>query len=433
MQRFNTVSIESSFIKALLYNTPIPNIQAVMTGDYIVAGYAYIYNYDVIFCNKSGYVYDNGDDLIFSDGMATWTYLYEYNPKDHYILFSERYMSKYNYYDSETHEWLGRYLRYYRGLTGVDLMPMYNCFSERQIPNIKINTETNEVYKHYVPGPYKVYKIPVRFNQTYTIAIDCPAPVRIAWAFLDQNNLLDVSVKSTDKAKGKGDNINTALWRKPKAINYYASLDFMHPITLDMSNMTYGSDQWFKLYENDLYLLIQLPIENDSSIVVLEGDYVNIPEYNIFSYDHFMEMPLKKQNDLMQSRLSLLKFNDKINHPYAPRLLEYLLGNAITSEDEIPKNIYRLNQAITEGKHYNLETKKLDVWWDDTRFAVYKYQNEGLPSKRIDMNGYVDKDTEYRLVKEQEIREAEAKKAEEERLAKEKKENYGYWNNNRYF
>ena len=99
----------------------------------------------------------------------------------------------------------------------------------------------------------------------------------------------------------------------------------------------------------------------------------------------------------------------------------------------IIKNIYRLNQAITEGKHYNLETKKLDVWWDDTRFAVYKYQNEGLPSKRIDMNGYVDKDTEYRLVKEQEIREAEAKKAEEERLAKEKKENYGYWNNNRYF
>lgn len=426
MQRFNKVSVEGTFIKALLYNTPIPNIQTVMTGDYMVAGYSYIYNYDVVYCNSSGIVMDNGGSRMESDGLATWTYLYEYNPKDHYILFAERYMSKYNYYDPETHEWLGKYLRYYRGLTGVDLMPFYNCFSNTQVDNIKINSDTREVYKHYVQGPFKVYKVPVRFNQKYTIAIDCPAPVKIAWCFMDQNNLLDVKI-------GKGDNINKVLWAKDKAINTFEGMSFRHPVMLEMPNQVRNNEQYLKLYENDLYLLIQLPIDNDSSIVVLEGDYRNLDKVNIFSYDRFEDIMLAKQNQLMLSKLSLLKFNDKSQHPYAPRLVEYLTGQAITSEDQIPKNIYRINQLLTDGNHFKLQTAKFDVWWDDTRFGIYKYQCEDSKAERIDMNGFMDKDTEFRLVKEQEVREAEEERKRLEAIEEEKRANYGYWSNNKYY
>lgn len=424
MQRFNECSVQSKFIQALLYNTPIPNIEAVMEGDYIIQGYSYIYNYDVIYCNESGIV---GGEAVreFPDGYATWTPLYEYTRERHNVLYEERHFCKSGSYDSDTHEWLGNYLRFYRGLTGVDLLPFYNCFSNRQIGNIKIDTEERIVYKHNFPD-YKIYRIPIRFNKKYTIALDCPSRVVFAGCFLDQNNILEAnSYNSFGEALS---DLNAIIWKKDGCIQSYSSTSFKNPIVFELENKTRNNEQWLRMYEKDLSLLIQVPFNNTSSVVVLEGDYTQIAQRNVFSLDNIDMICEAEQNRLMLTDLSLLRFNDGVQHPYAPRLLEYLVGNAITKEEDIPKNIYRLNQYIKDGGYFNLATPKLDTWWDDTRFGVYRFQSTHKELPRYDLNGYVDKDTEALLIKEQEKRDAERERLEQERLAAEKRANYGYWN-----
>ena len=60
LQRFYEDNIQSRFIKALLYNTPIPTIQSIVPGDYIIKGAQYIYKRQVIKCTTSGIIGQEG-------------------------------------------------------------------------------------------------------------------------------------------------------------------------------------------------------------------------------------------------------------------------------------------------------------------------------------------------------------------------------------
>lgn len=78
-------------------------------------------------------------------------------------------------YDSLTHEYLGNYLRFLRDYYSIDLMSMYNCYSNN-FPNllqIKINSSLfGNVLMDTTDSSYKIIMVPVKLGHNYTIAID---------------------------------------------------------------------------------------------------------------------------------------------------------------------------------------------------------------------------------------------------------------------
>ena len=140
MQSFFTDTIESKFVKSLLYNTPLPLIPTVREGSYIVKDSLYIYNAYIIKCTMSGVVEGEyltaGDDTLASNdllvgyggGVAKYDIVKPYTFGEASDI-TERFLSKYGYYDTDTHTFLGKYLRCIRDIYGVDLMPFYNCFN----------------------------------------------------------------------------------------------------------------------------------------------------------------------------------------------------------------------------------------------------------------------------------------------------------------
>lgn len=87
-----------------------------------------------------------------------------------------------NIYDSYTHEYFGDYLRFQRDYNNFDLMPLYNCFSNRVCGKYEKNLSIE-----YMEGTTKksidiklsandksskIYMLPVKLFKEYTIAIE---------------------------------------------------------------------------------------------------------------------------------------------------------------------------------------------------------------------------------------------------------------------
>jgi hypothetical protein len=116
------------------------------------------------------------------------------------------------------------------------------------------------------------------------------------------------------------------------------------------------------------------------------------------------------------SKLQLLALNTGESYPFADRLVEYLVGSAITPIDEIPDNIKRAQRVMNQNQHY---FKIEGLWENKMQRIIYDYimnagpvevsKNSGLIDKRhgyhttlgqtskstlYDVLGFVDKDAE---------------------------------------
>ena len=378
MQKFFRDTLQSKLIKSLVYRTPLPTFQFVHDGEFIIKDSHYIYNSSVIVCTATG---------IIGEG-ANFDYVGEYTWGNTYSKYTSRYLSTDSFYDINTHYKLGEYLRGYSESHRINLMPFYNCFGNDFTYGLRVQ-EGQVINTKSVA--MKCALIPMKLNKTYTIGLDSTSGVYIAPVFFNAGAM--ITFGEGEEAK---DLTQSICKKQYNSISFLPSSSFNKPFTykLNLSIMSETDLRMFKSYEQYLYMIVQVPSTNDSTIVVLEGDYTNSGNTNIFSVEGIEQLPYYQLDQLMLSKLTLLQMNTKEQIPYSPRLIEYLLQNVITSNDDFWKDIYQVQQKLNFPQVYS---KMKGVWESETRYALYNKQLKARRTKKFDINGYVDKDVEQML------------------------------------
>lgn len=352
MHFFFTTNEITGLVNSIVQNNPVPKYRSVGNGDKIIEDCKYALGKKIIKCTKTGVV---GNDAKYD--VETRNFLDNDNAS---ILSNSRkntglktaYSSKDVYYNSDLHERLGDYLRYYKNTTGINLMPFYNCFSYRNTNDIYISS--NDDIEYGKISYAKVFIVPIRFNTTYTICVDS-AKLQLATIQYNDGNIIKKDLSS---------------------VKTYTECGFNRPIYYRCDNEEKINEDHYK----DTRLIIQLPKDNDSSIVVLEGEWKTNPKTQFVG----------NVDDVYYSRLKLMEMNDRTMYAFSDRLIEYLVGNVVTSEDETQPDIDRVIDAVKK--------QGVDVYgrqYDETlRRNVFNIVMSINPNLR-DINGYADKDTEF--------------------------------------
>lgn len=241
-----------------------------------------------------------------------------------------------NKYDSDTHEYLGEFLRFQRDYLGIDLMSLYNCFSNRVCNNINLSINKKEIdttkiiehidsegnIKYTAEHTYKttrirrafyskdtsyiIYMLPIKFFKEYTIALDNSVGTEICCGFYTDylHELPDKLYLNENQVQASP--VDVSQFLSDRTYKYFPELRFNNSIlwkgiTLDVINDVItdcldaaikGSDlsaaERKKIYkqrifelENSLKLFIKIPVKCQTSIVVLEGDYT---DFNNMTY-----------------------------------------------------------------------------------------------------------------------------------------------------
>jgi hypothetical protein len=417
-QKFFESSIECKFIKSLLYNTNLPIVNSIAEYDLMIEGMSYVYKNDLIRCTQTGYLVEKTircspkiivqepDKLLCGErskkyNVGRYETLQPFDFGAYYPQLTQRYIPKNAYYDNETHRFLGDYLRCYRDIFSVDLMPFYNCYNYETFKDFHLKTPYPG-WENYENESVKVLAVPIKFNKTYTIAIDSHSQVLCKPVFHNEFGMIYENVEGQTKYVTENFHSDSCT------VKYYKSGDkdgqpsgklvledanivaipnsnFTKPFTFRLDN----NKKKYQKLEKYLYLAIQVPSNNNSSVVVIEGDYykqgrqiVDISSINNLTNDEI--------NKLFTSSLGLLQINTKQMYAFSNRLIEYLLLNVVTSREEIRNNIGLAQTSI--GYRDYTDDYNYDVWDNKLRYLLYnKYMGDSKTTK-LDITGFVDKD-----------------------------------------
>ena len=234
MIKFNDDNIYVGYIKQLLHTFNLPCCKIDKLSNKFYVGEYFINNsknaiYKVLSVNSNGRPIES-------------LKICDYKFGDRVLNITKNLEIRNNYYDTYTHEYLGEYLRFIRDFKDIDLISLCNCFSN----NLPTTLNSNGFNSN--DSLYTVYMIPVKSNTTYTIALDCHTSVKIGCGHYAYHNLLDLDIT----------NVKT-----------FNNLRFNTPILY-----TVPEDNNLKL-EKTLKMFIKIPSSVKSSLVVLEGDYLN--------------------------------------------------------------------------------------------------------------------------------------------------------------
>lgn len=401
MQEFGTQTLMSDFIKNLLAHTPLPICKTVRIGDVLIKNNTYIYQHNFIFCTKSGildadeldplYPSENlypSEDLFPSDGISKADYkiLSRYEFGKHYNNLTHTHFSKYEYYNSEDHYWLGVYLRCIRDIYGVNYLPFYNCFNTANPSNIS---------EYYNTSKY-LYVTPIEFNTVYTMSYELENSIKVRPILYSQYPINELPNNTNSRlAFQEWGNLSKSKNLSGRHYSNYYKFSY-NTQNLDLHKL-----------EQYLYLLIQSD-EPIQSLSIIEGNYhntnyvvtgnsgdeklMNNPELN--NNPTIYSPPDQKIFDAI-SKLKLLDSQDRNNHyAFSNRLVEGLLHHTINCQDEISSDIGRVQDKLG----FNID----NIW--NTQIQQTAFQNymatqpiqEGYYNY-FDINGNIDKDVEYYL------------------------------------
>ena len=440
--RFYDDTIVTRFIKYLLANTYTPLVRVWNPGGFALSGSMYIHQGKIMQAKKTG----------FLDSITDFDVKQLFIPTRCYYGINSTYSSNTNGYDPVTHRWLGNYLRFIRDYYGVNLMPFYNCFCGEFVSNVDIKQVTSDsgtTYHNIVSSTdsrSKIFVVPVRFGQTYNLAIDCDTGVEFMYGFYGPKGLI-VSATDTLRVELR----QTHYTKLP-------SCQFTNPCVvppIEWSSMP-SATQNVAQFEKYLRLFVKIPQSSESSIAVIEGNiqryntlcgisdkeakerfstssavYSNIlntcnsktvegyqvPQAELYfkqrQYDPVTKTRGEDATQTFSSRpieeclgpLGLLQWSDGNTYAFSNRLVEYLLWNVVDSIEPINKNVERVQGRITslEMSNANLFPRyrgafTSGVWDENMQKYIYALRKsiqvspKGVPS--VDYNGFVDKDTE---------------------------------------
>lgn len=219
-------------------------------------------------------------------------------------------------YDFHTHKYLGNFLRFLRDYHKLNLMPLYNCFTDHLISDafVQVKNSAGQLLSTFdaADALYKIYAIPVKLFQKYTVAIQCAANVQCCCTIYNERT------KSISRSYSQSLGGLSWSWGQ-QVVNTLASLTytkftntrFSQPIlykklqaeTLRRLAITKGLDvlpedvrntkNWeawrvngagnrqlglLAGMQDDLCLLLKVPASLKSSITILQGDYTSFSD-----------------------------------------------------------------------------------------------------------------------------------------------------------
>lgn len=378
----------------------------------IYAGAFYIYKYMLLHALKSG-TPTEVDPEFFSTVLDNYVFG---NP---ILNITNNLRLDSLFYDAYTHNYLGRYLRFYRDYTGVDLMPLYNCFAETAATtlNVQDNTGTSLMKSD---SEHVIYIVDVAPYHSYTIYLDCPFDVELIAGYYANGALFDLSSLKTEGIAFPYR--DTYMKRAGCTFNHPFVYDKLSAEAMSGNAWNLGDEDMAMLYRqrDNMKLFIKVPSTSTSALVVLEGDYVENSQYHFNGRDlrlmdqiigrpyvlgddgEYEAIPNYKFDQSFDRKylttLQLGYMNSNINHPFSDRLIEYLVNNAITPMDNLDSNIARVQENLAKRKAGTVRLEKIGlkgVWSDSMRNVLYglaRTQDVILAQK--DILGYVDKDLE---------------------------------------
>ena len=432
-EKFFTSSLTSKYIKYLLAYTPLPLYPLIEHKQYMVKGCTYIHKTKLLKCTESGifnglseydyehdYLYCNEDLTVQDSNIKDYMQIMDYTGKEFdsplvvidYLMYIKKvqfakysligdyvfgedlkgitntFISNTSFYDSDTHKQLGEYLRLLKNYYNMDLMSLYNCYNYTIVDNVQLS-ETYPYVTDIGNSKNKVMLVPIKFNTTYTIAMDSLAPVLMK-AVVYKNNGLVIDDSRTEFIANK------LIDRTVK----FSNTQFRRPVTFRVDNRlryqysSTDSDEkvkYLQQFEKDLYIAIQVPASLNSTLTVLEGNFSNTDEQRICDISIIHKGDTNKLNNALVAVPSLLNINDGQQHPFSDKLISYLLRNTIDEREYIDDNVANIEKKIDYNPLYQ------GMWDSKLRYILYnKYMNlgnmEGL--SREDILGFVDRDIE---------------------------------------
>lgn len=420
-QKYYDTNIMTTFVKNLVGSTYIPNIPIWKPDTKIIKNNIYITPNYIVRALKSypdeitPYQYENGPRTDLDGNYFDIIDKYVDNTSNH--GYCTKYNSPNSYYDPTTHYYLGQYLRMQRDMHNLNLMAYYNCWCGEYSDKLRING--SEITKDNTTSDgLKTLLVPIKYNQEYTIYINTNYPVSIASVCIANKTVLGNVLTPTN----------------------ISATNFFKPYLFKGVNKTETDNNSNEL-EKYLTLLIQVSVQSASNIIVLEGDYT---KNNLISYGTFGINDFNVKNKLLKvfynkpqesgdinyfeySQLiddyckispELIRNISDVNYAFDNRLVEYLLLNTITNNDDISENITRVQTyllsnhnatnnkiIIDENEEHKIKDFALSnnnnynhikgVWDNQLRMYIYDLITQHWKTpKTTDISGYVDKDVE---------------------------------------